>query len=245
MGALSFSFAEPEEAARWVSEYYALISSDECVPRGFAVNPNVAVVVPMMLHIDEATAIERGIDGAHFFGYALGHYYGGTHLAGGTDLWRSFGEDRAASGFARELVAATAAPLAIRLLEAGLGSLRGAIGTPAQVTDLLARYDAAGVDQVMFVMQTGRNRHEHICGSIELFASDVLPRFTEGREQAEAAKADRLAAAVARALGRRSGGRARCARGSRPARRTSRRQPPTPGSKSSWAGGGRSALSSC
>jgi hypothetical protein len=102
----------------------------------------------MMLHKDEATAIQRGIDGAHFFGYSLGHYYGGTHLAGGTDLWRSFGEDRTASGFARELVAATAAPLAIRLLEAGLGSLRGAIGTPAQVTDLLARYEAAGVDQV-------------------------------------------------------------------------------------------------
>ncbi len=36
IGALSFSFAEPEEAARWVSEYYRLIESEECVPRGFA-----------------------------------------------------------------------------------------------------------------------------------------------------------------------------------------------------------------
>jgi alkanesulfonate monooxygenase SsuD/methylene tetrahydromethanopterin reductase-like flavin-dependent oxidoreductase (luciferase family) len=208
IGALSFSFAEPEDAAHWVTEYYDLIGSPECVPRGFAVNPNVAVVLPMMLHPDEATAIDRGIDGAHFFGYSLGHYYGGSpHLAGVTDLWQSFGENRTEQGFAREIVSADAAPLAVRLLQAGLGSLRGAIGTPAQVTDLLARYEAAGVDQVMFVLQAGNNRHEHICESIELFARDVLPRFADGREASEAAKADRLAAAVDKALARRAGPR--------------------------------------
>jgi alkanesulfonate monooxygenase SsuD/methylene tetrahydromethanopterin reductase-like flavin-dependent oxidoreductase (luciferase family) len=204
VGALSFSFTEPEDAAHWVSEYYDLITSPECVPRGFAVNPNVAVVLPMMVHQDEATAIDRGIDGAHFFGYSLGHFYGGAHLVGGTDLWQSFGENRAEQGFAREIVEASAAPLAVRLLQEGLGSLRGAIGTPAQVTDLIARYQAAGVDQVMFVMQAGKNTHEHICESIELFASDVLPRFADGREKEEAAKADRLAAAIDRALARRS-----------------------------------------
>jgi alkanesulfonate monooxygenase SsuD/methylene tetrahydromethanopterin reductase-like flavin-dependent oxidoreductase (luciferase family) len=210
IGALSFSFAEPEDAAHWVTEYYDLIGSQECVPRGFAVNPNVAVVLPMMLHPDEATAIDRGIDGAHFFGYSLAHYYGGSpHLAGTTDLWQSFGENRTEQGFAREIVSADAAPLAVRLLQAGLGSLRGAIGTPAQVTDLLARYEAAGVDQVMFVLQAGNNRHEHICESIELFAREVLPRFADGREASEAAKADRLAAAVDKALARRAGPRSR------------------------------------
>src|SRR5215204_5165669 len=76
IGALSFSFVEPEDAGQWVEEYYALIESDECVPVGFNVTPAVAVVLPMMLHDDEATAIERGIDGAHFFGYSLAHYYG-------------------------------------------------------------------------------------------------------------------------------------------------------------------------
>lgn len=207
IGALSFSFAEPEDAAHWVSEYYDLIESDECLPRGFALNPNIAVVLPMMLHADEATAIDRGIDGAHFFGYSLGHFYGTQHLVGGTDLWQSFSAERSEQGFAREIVAPTAAPLAVRLLEAGLGSLRGAIGTPAQVTDLIARYEQAGVDQVMFVMQAGKNAHEHICESIELFAKEVLPRFAEGRDEKEAAKADRLAAASERALARRDGPR--------------------------------------
>ncbi len=207
MGALSFSFAEPEDAAHWVSEYYDLIDSPECLPRGFAVNPNVAVVLPMMLHHDEATAIERGIDGAHFFGYSLGHFYGRKHLVGGTDLWQSFGKERAEQGFAREIVQASAAPLAIRLLQAGLGSLRGAIGTPAQVSDLIGRYQQAGVDQVMFILQAGNNRHEHICESIELFGREVLPRFAAGRQEQEAAKAERLAGAVERALARREGQR--------------------------------------
>jgi alkanesulfonate monooxygenase SsuD/methylene tetrahydromethanopterin reductase-like flavin-dependent oxidoreductase (luciferase family) len=209
IGALSFSFVEPEDAAAWVTEYYNLITSEECVPRGFAVNPNVAVVLPMMLHPDEATAIDRGIDGAHFFAYSLGHFYGGgRHQVGAADLWRSFGTDRAEHGFAREIVSASAQPLAVRLLQAGMGSLRGAIGTPAQVTDLIARYEAAGVDQVMFVLQAGNNRHEHICESIELFAREVLPRFADGREEKEAAKADRLAPAVDKALARRAGPRA-------------------------------------
>jgi alkanesulfonate monooxygenase SsuD/methylene tetrahydromethanopterin reductase-like flavin-dependent oxidoreductase (luciferase family) len=208
IGALSFSFVEPEDAAHWVAEYYDLIASEECVPRGFAVNPNVAVVLPMMLHPDEATAIDRGIDGGHFFGYSLGHYYGGgTHRVGDTNLWQSFGTDRTEQGFAREIVSPSAEPLAVRLLQAGMGSLRGAIGTPAQVAGLIARYEAAGVDQVMFVMQAGNNRHDHICESIELFAREILPRFTDGREEKELAKADRLAAAVDKALARRDGPR--------------------------------------
>jgi alkanesulfonate monooxygenase SsuD/methylene tetrahydromethanopterin reductase-like flavin-dependent oxidoreductase (luciferase family) len=208
IGALSFSFVEPEDAAHWVAEYYDLIASEECVPRGFAVNPNVAVVLPMMLHPDEATAIDRGIDGAHFFGYSLGHFYGGgAHRVGDSNLWQSFGTDRTENGFAREIISASAQPLAVRLLQAGMGSLRGAIGTPAQVAELIARYEAAGVDQVMFALQAGNNRHEHICESIELFAREVLPRFADGREQKELAKADRLAAAVDKALARRVGPR--------------------------------------
>src|SRR5438309_11975968 len=61
IGALSFSFVEPEEAKEWVDGYYAALTSEECVPAGFEVNPHVAVVLPFMCHEDEQTAIERGI----------------------------------------------------------------------------------------------------------------------------------------------------------------------------------------
>src|SRR3954463_9845775 len=196
LGALSFSFVEPEAAKEWVDEYYELIASEECVPAGFSVNPNFAVVLPMMLHPDESVAIERGIDGAHFFGYSLAHYYVfGDHRPGVTNVWEEFLANRDERGFARSIVTPDDAPLGVKLLQEGLGSLRGAIGTPEQVHDLWARYEAAGVDQVIFVLQAGKNRHEHICESIELFGSEVLPRFAGEAEAREAAKRERLAGA--------------------------------------------------
>ena len=204
MGALSFSFVEPEEAKGWVDEYYAIVASEQCVPAGFSVNPNVAVVVPFMCHRDEQTAIERGIDGAHFFGYSLAHYYVfGQHQPGRTDLWQAFQRERAERGFARELVRPTDAPLGVRLLQETMGSLRGAIGTPAQVAELIGRYEQAGVDEVILVSQCGRNQHEHICESLELFGREVLPRFAERAAAREAAKRERYAEAIERALARR------------------------------------------
>ncbi|UGS35356.1 LLM class flavin-dependent oxidoreductase [Capillimicrobium parvum] len=210
IGALSFSFVEPEEAGAWVDEYYSVLASEECVPAGFAVNPNVAVVLPMMLAHDEAEAIERGIDGAHFFGYSLAHYYVfGDHRPGRTNIWDEFQERRDEVGFARHIVRPDQAPLGVRILQEGLGSLRGAIGTPEQVRELVSRYEQAGVDQIIFVLQAGRNRHEHIVESLELFGAEVLPQFAgEAREAREAEKAARLSDAVAAALARREPARA-------------------------------------
>ena len=80
----------------------------ECVPAGFAVNPNVAIVPPFMCHRDEETAIERGLDGGHFFGYSLGHYYVfGDHQPGRTAVWDEFQRNRALFGFDRDVAAQT------------------------------------------------------------------------------------------------------------------------------------------
>jgi alkanesulfonate monooxygenase SsuD/methylene tetrahydromethanopterin reductase-like flavin-dependent oxidoreductase (luciferase family) len=204
IGALAFSFVEPEEARRWVDDYYRILASEECVPAGFAVNPNVAVVLPFMCHPDESTAIERGIDGAHFFGYSLAHYYVfGDHRPARTSVWDEFAANRGRRGFTREIVNAEDAPLGMKLLERGMGSLRGAIGTPAQVRKLLERYQAAGVDQVILVSQSGRNRHEHICESLELFGREVLPAFAEEADAVDASRRERLAGPCERALARR------------------------------------------
>lgn len=204
IGALSFSFVEPEEAKEWVDEYYEIIASERCVPAGFAVNPNFAVVLPMMCHGDEEEAIERGIDGAHFFGYSLAHYYVfGEHRPGRTNIWEEFQARRDEVGFARHIVTPDAAPLGVKILQEGLGSLRGAIGTPEQVREFVRRYEAAGVDEIIFATQIGRNRHEHVCESLELFAREVAPEFREGAAAREEAKRERLAGVARAALARR------------------------------------------
>ena len=204
IGALSFSFIEPAEAKAWADDYYRTIASAECVPGGFAVNPNLAVVLPMMCHEDEQTAIDRGLDGGHFFGFSLAHYYiFGAHRPGVTNVWDEFQEKRALFGFNREIAAQTGQPLGAQLIERGLGAMRGAVGTPAQIEALLAGYQEAGVDQIIFVSQAGRNRHEHICESLELFAKRVMPRFHDGEAERERRKRERLAPAIAAALARR------------------------------------------
>ena len=142
---------------------------ESCVPVGLAVNPQVACVTPMMCARDETEAIARGLEGANFFGYSLAHYYVfGDHVPGRPTCGRS-----SRSGGARWAIRPRRpSPNAAQTLGAKAASgdttgLRGAVGTPDQMRDFLRRYEAAGVDQIIFVMQAGKNRHEHIMESIE------------------------------------------------------------------------------
>ncbi len=204
IGALSFSFVEPAEAKHWVDDYYETLVSNACVPAGFAVNPNIAVVLPMMCHEREEEAIERGLDGGHFFGYSLAHFYVfGQHRPGATNIWDEFQRNRSRFGFDRRIASQTGQQLGAQLVDKGLGALRGAIGTPAQIRRLLKGYQEAGVDQIIFVSQAGRNQHEHICESLELFAREVMPEFHETEAERERKKLDRLAPAMQAALARR------------------------------------------
>jgi len=204
IGALSFAFVEPEDARTWVADYEAVLA-ERCVPIGLSVNPQVACVTPMMCARDEDLALARGLEGANFFGYSLAHFYVfGDHVPGGTDVWAEFLERREKAGYSPE--AALAARHQILGAKAAAGDqtgLRGAIGTPEQLRQFLRRYEAAGVDQLIFVMQAGHNRHEHIMESLELFGTEVLPEFAERDEAASRAKAERLAPLVERALARR------------------------------------------
>ncbi len=205
LGALSFSFVEPEAAKAWVDDYYRIIAGPECVPAGLAINPQVAVVLPFMCHQDEQTAIDRGIDGGQFFGFSLAYYYVfGKHQPGVSNIWDMFVKQRKDYGFARELIRADDRPLGIKLLEEGLGSFRGSVGTPAQLIELLSRYERAGVDLVIFAAQAGNNRHEHICESLELFSKTVMPHFAEKEEAHQVEKRARLAGAAEQALARRA-----------------------------------------
>jgi alkanesulfonate monooxygenase SsuD/methylene tetrahydromethanopterin reductase-like flavin-dependent oxidoreductase (luciferase family) len=204
IGALSFSFIEPAEAKAWVDDYYATLASDECVPAGFSVNPNLAIVTPFMCHEDEETAIARGLDGGHFFGYSLIHHYAiGQHRPGITNIWEEFQQNRSMYGFDRNVAAQTGESLAAMIEKGGLGSLRGAVGTPEQVRDLVRGYADAGVDQVIFVSQAGRNRHEDICESMELFARTVMPEFHDEDERVRQARLGPIEGALEAALARR------------------------------------------
>ncbi len=203
IGSLTFAFIDPEEAVHWVADYEATLA-ERCVPVGHAVNANVACVTPMMCAPTEELAIERGLEGGNFFGYSLGHYYiFGDHAPGSTDVWAEFVDKRAERGYSPEVEAALAEErLGAKVAAGDTKGLRGATGTPQQIREYLGRYEQAGVDQLIFVMQAGKNRHEDICESLELFGKEVLPEFKERDAAQVAAKAKRLEPVIEAAMGR-------------------------------------------
>ncbi len=182
MGALTFAFVDPEEAKQWVDDYYRLIRED-CTPIGHAVNANIAMVTGFSVHPDAAEAARRGLDGFRFFRFALAHHYiTGIHTPGRTDIWKQF--EAARDG-----------------MDPNMG--RG-IGTPETLRKHLRGFAEAGVDQVVFIQQGGRNRHEHICQSLELFASEVMPEFKAEVAERERKKAEELAPYMAAAMARKT-----------------------------------------
>ena len=204
IGALSFAFIDPEEARGWVRDYEEALAST-CVPVGLEINPSIACVTPMMCHPDEQVALEMGLEGGNFFGYSLGHFYiFGDHVPAETDVWQEFIERRAEVGYSPEAALATEQEtLGAKVVAGESSGLRGAVGTPEQIREFLRRYEEAGVDQIIFVMQAGRNRHEDIMSSIELFGAEVLPEFAERDPAHVAAKQQRLAPTIEKAMARR------------------------------------------
>jgi hypothetical protein len=131
-------------------------------------------------HADADEARRRGIDGFRFFGYALGHHYiFGEHVPGRTSVWANYEKAR-------------------DLLPVSPGA--GGIGTPDQIAENMRLFEEAGVDQVVFIQQGGMNKHEHICTSLELFASSVMPAFKARHVEREAKKQAELAPYIAAAL---------------------------------------------
>jgi alkanesulfonate monooxygenase SsuD/methylene tetrahydromethanopterin reductase-like flavin-dependent oxidoreductase (luciferase family) len=203
IGALSFAFIDPEEAIHWITDYEATLA-EKCVPVGHAVNPKVACVTPMMCAPTEEEALRRGLEGGNFFGYSLGHYYVfGDHKPGETDVWKEYISKREEHGYSPEVaVALEQERLGAKVAAGDTTGLRGATGTPEQIRDYCRRFEEAGVDELIFVMQAGNNQHEHICEAIEMFGKEVLPEFKERDDAFVAAKTKRLAPVVDAAMAR-------------------------------------------
>jgi hypothetical protein len=142
------------------------------------------------VHPDRETAIRRGQEGFEFFSYAVNALVAHDVLPGRSRLFEDFQASRAKSD--DEIVMARKA------------SERNAngIGTPDDIREHVRGFQAAGVDQVIFLQQAGRNRHEHICESLELFATEVMPEFKAEVAEREAAKAKALGPFIEAAMAR-------------------------------------------
>src|SRR5262249_38616608 len=109
---------------------------------------------------------------------------------GQSTLFEDFQKSRARSD--EEIIAAT---------RAAARNANG-IGTPDDIRAHIEGFQAAGVDQVIFLQQAGRNKHAHICESLELFAAEVMPGFKAQVAEREARKAAELAPFLDAAMAR-------------------------------------------
>nr|MCS5607853.1 LLM class flavin-dependent oxidoreductase [Alphaproteobacteria bacterium] len=191
IGALAFSFLDPDEAKAWSKIYYDIIKSEECVPLGWSVNANLAMVSAFSMHEDRTEAIRRGQDNFEFFRYSQQKLVAEDFVPGYSDMWNEFKEKR---GDASD-----------RLIQAALSRAEydgAGIGTPDDMARHLREFQDVGIDQVIFLQQAGRNTNQNIRESLELFAKKVMPDFTKDVEEREAKKTKELAPYIEAALNR-------------------------------------------
>ena len=174
IGALGFQFLSAEMAERWVGAYYDAFVRRQEKLADYATNPNIALVSGFMCAETDEEALHRS-DGWTFFQFALRYY--ATNPPDGasrTSLWQEYEKWRATPEGQK---------------------IRGSqlIGSPATLRRRLERMHASHIDQVILLNQAGRNTHEHICESLELFATEVMPEFQAKEEEHQAWKRSVLA----------------------------------------------------
>ena len=158
MGALGFTFVSPDAATAWVNKYYNNLLHRPNRLTEYPVNPNIAMVSGFMCAETDEEAYEKA-SGWTFFIFALS-YYGrkGVDAPGEGNLWEEFQDWRHSE----------------KAQDAFKGAL---IGSPATIRKKLHQFQEAHVDQVILLNQAGKTSHEDICGSLKMFAEEVMPEF--------------------------------------------------------------------
>jgi alkanesulfonate monooxygenase SsuD/methylene tetrahydromethanopterin reductase-like flavin-dependent oxidoreductase (luciferase family) len=142
-------------------------------------NPNLAITSYFMCAETDEEARRRA-DGIPFFQFALRFYGQQANRRrpdpGTVNLWDEYEKWKRANPENHA-----------RALRGGL------IGSPETLRQKLRKFETSHIDSVILLNQAGKNTHEHICESLELFAREVMPEFHARIPEQEAWKAKVLA----------------------------------------------------
>jgi alkanesulfonate monooxygenase SsuD/methylene tetrahydromethanopterin reductase-like flavin-dependent oxidoreductase (luciferase family) len=177
LGALGFQFVSADAAHAWVHAYYNGITKRLNRLADYPINPNIALVSMFMCGKTDEEA-RRKADGATFFQFCLRFYNSADRKRPGpgeVDMWVEYNKWKVANREQAE-----------NALSGGL------IGSPETIRKKLRKFEQSNIDQVILLNQAGRNAHEDICASLELFAEEVMPEFHANVPAHEAWKADVL-----------------------------------------------------
>ena len=163
LGALGFQFVSADAAHAWVHAYYNAILRRLEPLADYRTNPNIALV-SLFMCADTDEEARAQAEGATFFQFCLRYYSASRDrkrpAPGEIDMWQEYSAWKRANPVAAETA-----------LSGGL------IGSPETLRRKLRKFETSNIDQVILLNQAGRNRHEDICASLELFAREVMPEF--------------------------------------------------------------------
>jgi alkanesulfonate monooxygenase SsuD/methylene tetrahydromethanopterin reductase-like flavin-dependent oxidoreductase (luciferase family) len=163
LGALAFQFLSADAAHAWVHAYYNAFTKRQEKLADYVTNPNLALTSYFMCAETDEEARRRA-DGIPFFQFALRFYGQQTGRRrpdpGTVNMWDEYEKWKRENpeGHARALTT-------------------GLIGSPETLRRKLRRFETSHIDSVILLNQAGKNTHEHICESLELFAREVMPEF--------------------------------------------------------------------
>src|SRR5438445_11063990 len=163
MGALGFQFVSAQAAHAWVHAYYNAFVKRQKRLADYNTNPNIALVSFFMCARTDEEARAKA-DGDTFFQFALRFYAAAPGRrrppAGTVNMWDEYPKWKKANP------------------DSHAAALRGGlIGSPDTIRNKLRKFESSNINQVVLLNQAGRNVHEHICESLELFAKEVMPEF--------------------------------------------------------------------
>lgn len=172
IGALNFAIGNDEYLAQKVEDYREAWEAAE--PEGYQ-KTNWFACTPVSLCLDDdRKACKYGFRGAHFFANALARYYfAGDRPTGNLDINREFLSDSELDD-------------AMALRGADDAPAMNVIGDPSACKEIIERFQGAGVDELILVMQAGTIPHELVMESIQTFGEQVIPHFASDEKSAAA-----------------------------------------------------------
>lgn len=164
VGSLNFSAGTDEYLVQKVQSYRDAIAM--ATTSGRRINNRFACTPTALVLDDDREACAYGFRGSRFFGEGLGTYFfSPTRVVGELDINRN---------------ALSAAELSEAMASRNQpGSpLVSVIGDPVAARESVARFKAAGVDELILVMQMGTVPQEIVMRSLRTFAEKVMPAFS-------------------------------------------------------------------
>ena len=158
MGALGFQFVSADAAHAWVNTYCNAFVKRQDKLADYETNPNIALVSGFMCADSDEEALRRA-EGWTFFQFSLRFYASHGPVDPGTvNLWDEYQSWKES-------------PAGQKQRRTGL------VGSPETLRQRLRKFEQSNIDQVILLNQAGKNTHEDICSSLELFAREVMPEF--------------------------------------------------------------------